>query len=150
LAENPSIGCASLRREINYDPPLGEDNTVSMQVAVLSHLCGKLKKKALRKLLDMHGVPYAHDSSLGVLRRILLAYCRRLKSQKKPKSSCGNPEKEDKRKARTLLRMKWPQVVPQHLKKKILSQLNLVSRVRIGLRSLAGVASDKSMRVNGV
>ncbi|KAJ6592023.1 hypothetical protein DFH09DRAFT_1305949 [Mycena vulgaris] len=94
---------------------------------ILRQVCPILNLRPLRRLLDLHDVPYSEDDTLKKLRFRPKAFLKRLKASKYPPGSASLLGSAKKARAResTRLREQWPQLVPDALKQRLLDQFGL-------------------------
>ncbi|KAJ7802844.1 hypothetical protein B0H13DRAFT_1931668 [Mycena leptocephala] len=125
----PFFGCSSLESEFPpaTDLPSCDDPSVRLQIHIIRQLMPVLKLNPLRRLLELHDISYVESDRAKKLRQLLKGYLVRLRSGKYPEDQVGmegtNRRKRAKESAR--LRKEWPQVVPAHLKKKLLANFNM-------------------------
>ncbi|KAJ7856146.1 hypothetical protein B0H13DRAFT_1902796 [Mycena leptocephala] len=106
ITQTPAHG---LTADTLIAPGLVDDPATRLQIYIMRQIAPALTSRALRRLLDMHGVKYAAtDKSSADVDITSLG------------SACVARRQELK-----CLRAEWPQVVPDHLKRKPVHNFNL-------------------------
>lgn len=132
--QKPSLtipeGCSNVADNIKLyddsDIPLSDMSSIDRQIAVLSSLVKSLSLRPLRRLLQMHDVPYAQDAGRAKLRRELKKFITRLRKGKRSEIR----RNQDATQYTELLNKKktvcdeWPRLVPKNLKDKIIRLFN--------------------------
>ncbi|KAJ7512241.1 hypothetical protein B0H11DRAFT_2214041 [Mycena galericulata] len=121
------LACSSLETQMqafNDDPDDGLDASTRLQIHIIRQISPLLQRKALRRLLELHNVSYVESDKAKQLRKHLKFFLRRLE--------CGKRTLEGQRTRRSAwsdqtarIREQWPQVVPDHLKRKIIANFNV-------------------------
>lgn len=120
VPENGSVAPAGCRTAINGfmdvdDVDEGADELrLKLQIQLLSSVVSTIKAKPLKRLLQLHDIPFDSDIPLRRLRKLLRDYIRALI---KGKQVAGKRAVDEGRK---VLHDAWPTVVPEDLKDKIL------------------------------
>ncbi|KAJ7903272.1 hypothetical protein B0H13DRAFT_1882121 [Mycena leptocephala] len=125
----PFLGCSSLESEFppSTDVSSCDDPSVRLQIQILRQLMPVLKLNPLRRLLELHDVSYVESDRAKKLRQLLKGYLVRLRSGKYPEHQMGmeGTKRRQRAKESARLRKEWPQVVPAHLKTKLLANFNM-------------------------
>lgn len=112
--QSARVGCKSaidnLEHVDNYDD---DGSRLDLQIRLLSSVVSTIQLKPLRKLLTLHGVPFEPSFSLRMLRSRLR---RHIKMLIKGKQVSVKQAVED---GKANIRDKWPSLVPNDLKSKI-------------------------------
>ncbi|KAJ7934430.1 hypothetical protein B0H13DRAFT_2305858 [Mycena leptocephala] len=124
-----AIACSSIiaQPDTLIAPETVDDPATRLQLYIMHQIAPVLTSRALRRLLDMHGVRYATTDKTSKLRRHLLSFLHRLDRRKGADvdiTSLGS-ERIARRQELKRLRTEWPQVVPDHLKRKLVRNFNL-------------------------
>lgn len=90
-----------------------DDSRIGLQIRLLTSVVSTIKAKPLKRLLDLHEVPFEQGLSLRKLRRKLREYINRLIKGKQVSGSRILEERTNH------LREKWPSMVSRELKTKI-------------------------------
>ncbi|KAJ7919827.1 hypothetical protein B0H13DRAFT_1868242 [Mycena leptocephala] len=120
------LGCSSVASQL-CDPSESlegqDDPSVRMQVAILKNLVPILKIGPLRRLLDLHDVAYGETDKIKRLRRRLKKFLYQLVTGKPSAEHPEGTRRGDRSRVEARLSMQWPQLVPDHLKKRLLANL---------------------------
>ncbi|KAJ7182361.1 hypothetical protein C8R43DRAFT_1144248 [Mycena crocata] len=126
------LSCASLISQFDLFTAQSESsvediNTV-LQIQLLRRIYTILPNSALKRLLDLHDVFYAATDKSKELRYRMKRFLYRLRAGKQLDDNptlFNGAAKEPRAKECQRLRAEWPQVVPDHLKRRILRLFNL-------------------------
>lgn len=115
IDENPApVGCTDAIGSLpQVDEADGDDSRLSLQIRLLASVVDTIKARPLKKLLELHNVPFEPSLSLRKLRNRLRGHINRLI---KGKQASGSRLLEENRMA---LSSQWPTLVPSELKDKI-------------------------------
>jgi hypothetical protein len=108
-----------------HDVRLGHDWSSFLRESLILSLVPVLKIGPLRRLLDLHDVAYAETDKIKCLRRRLKTFLYQLVTGKPSSEHPAGTWRGDRSRMEARLSMQWPQLVPDHLKKRLLANFNL-------------------------
>ncbi|KAJ6565617.1 hypothetical protein DFH09DRAFT_1081768 [Mycena vulgaris] len=121
-----------------------ENSSTALQIHILT--------QPLRRLLELHDVPYVESDNVKRLHSRLKGFLTRLKNGKQPvdgrRSENGKTQRSRKNER---LRAEWPQLVPDHLKRRLLDNFGLrissskLSTFTCGSYAVAYPATEKKL-----
>ncbi|KAJ7433599.1 hypothetical protein B0H11DRAFT_1939370 [Mycena galericulata] len=116
------LACASVVNQFDAEMLLepDEDPSTLLQIHLLRQITPVLKLKSLRRLLDLHDVKYDQSDKVKQLRRRL----HQSGKQSDGTLSLRGSAKRARAKKIARLREEWPQLVPEHLKWRLLDNFN--------------------------
>ncbi|KAJ7911941.1 hypothetical protein B0H13DRAFT_1875287 [Mycena leptocephala] len=113
--------------ESQFEPfiaqPCTEDPATLLQIHIVREIAPVLQLRPLRRLLDLHDVIYLESDTVKLLRRHLNKFLERLIRGKygEDELSLTGFTRKSRAREHARLRKEWPQVVPPHLKRKLLA-----------------------------
>ncbi|KAJ6480460.1 hypothetical protein C8R47DRAFT_1284796 [Mycena vitilis] len=124
-AQQSHLACSSVSSELDTDDDWDHaDPSVRIQIQILRQLGPILKTAALRRLLELHDVSYVESDKVKVLRKRLKKFLYSLHTGK-PSIEYGiGTRRAERARCEARLRENWPQVIPTHLKRKLLANFN--------------------------
>ncbi|KAJ7676613.1 hypothetical protein DFH06DRAFT_1428225 [Mycena polygramma] len=97
------------------------DPSVRIQIQILRQLGPILRTAPLRRLLELHNVSYVESDKVKVLRKRLKKFLYGLYTGKPSTEHGVGTRRAQYARAEARLREQWPQVIPDHLKRKLLA-----------------------------
>jgi hypothetical protein len=112
--EDRPTQCQSISDELTVkDPEL--DSSDEIQSRILESIVDKLSASPLRRILQIHEVPFEKGDSISQLRRRLRKYTRSLRKGKR----CHLERHLETNRRLRQVRAEWPRIVPNDLKERI-------------------------------
>jgi hypothetical protein len=108
-------------------PSSPDDASERLQIYIMRQVAPILSVKPLKRLLDMHDIKYPETAKLKNLRNCLYSFLDRLDRGKFAVDdiSLSGTARRARRRELKRLRAEWPQVVPDHLKRRLIRDFNL-------------------------
>ncbi|KAJ7832983.1 hypothetical protein B0H13DRAFT_1914782 [Mycena leptocephala] len=124
------LGCSSIESQlasVTATPGTAEDPATLLQIHLIRQIAPILQLRPLRRLLNLHDVSYVETDNVKKLRNRLKRFLDRLVRGKFGDDELSLTGSARKARARehARLRNEWPQVIPDHLKRKLLANFNL-------------------------
>ncbi|KAJ7864716.1 hypothetical protein B0H13DRAFT_1898962 [Mycena leptocephala] len=125
----PLLACSSMTSQLDSEPQPSspDDASERLQIYIMRQVAPILSAKPLKRLLDMHDIKYPETAKLKKLRNCLYSFLDRLDRGKFAVDdiSLSGTARRARRRELKRLRAEWPQVVPDHLKRRLIRDFNL-------------------------
>ncbi|KAJ6452695.1 hypothetical protein C8R47DRAFT_1083685 [Mycena vitilis] len=126
-AQQSHLACASTTSQLTTDYHDEWDHTnpsVRVQIQILKQLSPILKVPSLRRLLGLHDISYVESDKIKVLRKRLKKIIYALHTGKPTTEYGTGTRRAQHALTEARLRENWPQVIPTHLKERLLANFN--------------------------
>ncbi|KAJ7024245.1 hypothetical protein C8F04DRAFT_1192662 [Mycena alexandri] len=103
-------------------PGTGDDPATCLQIRIIRQIAPLLRVRALKQMLQLHDVKFEEGDNLRQLRKRLKLFLGRLTAGKYAEDDLALTGSA---RLHARLRSDWPQVVPDHLKRRLKAQFNI-------------------------